>query len=66
MPIIGIDISRAKFGAALLVDQRVRRAAFSNAEAGFAQLLACLAKQGCDPDAPRHACMEATGNWGLD
>ena len=66
MPIIGIDISKAKFDAALLVGQRVRHAAFSNTEAGFAQLLAWQAKQGCDPDAPRHACMEATGNWGLD
>jgi transposase len=64
--IIGIDISKAKFDAALLVGERARHAAFSNTEAGFAQLLAWLAKQGSDPDAPKHACMEATGNWGLD
>jgi transposase len=64
--IIGIDISKAKFDAALLVGERIRHAAFSNTEAGFAQLLAWLAKQGADPDVPRHACMEATGNWGLD
>ena len=66
MHIIGIDISKAKFDAALLVGERARHAAFSNTEAGFAQLLACVAKQGSDPDAPKHACMEATGNWGLD
>ena len=53
MPIIGIDISKAKFDAALLVGERVRHAAFSNTEAGFAQVLAWLAKQGSDPDAPR-------------
>ncbi|HEX2526521.1 MAG TPA: transposase [Geminicoccus sp.] len=66
MHIIGIDISNAKFDAALLVGERARHAAFSNTEAGFAQLLAWLAKQGSGPDAPKHACMEATGNWGLD
>lgn len=66
MDIGGIDISKAKFDAALLSGERVRHAAFSNTEAGFEQLLAWLAKQGPDPAAPIHACMEATGNWGLD
>lgn len=62
MDIAGIDISKAQFDAALLVGERVRHAAFSNTEAGFGQLLAWLAKQGPDPAAPIHACMEATGN----
>ncbi len=62
----GIDISKAKFNAALLLGRRVRHAAFSNTEAGFEQLLAWLAKHRPDPAAPMHACMEATGNWGLE
>ena len=66
MNIVGIDISKARFDAALLVGERVRHAAFSNTEAGFGQLLAWLARQSPDPAAPIHACMEATGNWGLD
>jgi len=66
MDILGIDIAKAKFNAALLIGGRVRHAAFPNTEPGFEQLLAWLAKQRPDPAAPVHACMEATGNWGLD
>jgi transposase len=66
MNIVGIDISKAKFDAVLLVGERGKHAAFSNAEAGFAQFLAWLARHHSDPAAPVHACMEATGNWGLD
>ncbi len=66
MDILGIDISRAKFDAALLIGERIRHAAFSNTEAGFEQLLVWLARHRPDQAAPLHACMEATGNWGLD
>jgi len=66
MDILGIDIAKAKFDAALLIGGRVCHAAFPNTESGFEQLLAWLAKQRPDPAAPVHACMEATGNWGLD
>ena len=66
MDILGIDISKAKFDAALLIGERVRHATFSNTEAGFQQLLAWLAKHRPDPAAPLHACMEAAGNWGLE
>jgi len=66
MDIIGIDISKAKFDIALLTGERTRHAVFSNTEAGFRQLLAWIVKRRSDPDAPLHACMEATGNWGLD
>jgi len=66
MDIVGIDISKAKFDAALLVGERVRHGAFSNTEAGFEQFLAWLGRHRPDPAAPLHACMEATGNWGLD
>jgi len=66
MDIVGIDISKAKFDAALLLGERVRHAVFSNTEAGFGQLLAWLAKHRPDPAVPLHACVEATGNWGLE
>ena len=66
MDIVGIDIAKAKFDVALLMGERARHAAFPNTEAGFQQLLAWLAKHRPDKAAPLHACMEATGNWGLD
>ena len=66
MDIVGLDISKARFDAVSLTDTRARHAALSNTEAGFGQLLAWLAKQRPDPAPPVHACMEATGNWGLD
>lgn len=66
MDIVGIDISKATFDAALLLGKRVRHAAFSNSEAGFEQLLIWLAKHRPDPAIPLYACMEATGNWGLE
>jgi len=59
-------ISKAKFDAALLLGERIKHAVFSNTEAGFQQLLAWLAKHRPDPTVPLHACMEATGNWGLE
>ncbi len=39
MDIVGIDISRAKFDAALLIGERIRHGAFSNTEAGLDQSL---------------------------
>lgn len=66
MDIVGIDIAKAKFDAALLVGARVRHGAFSNTEAGFEQFLAWLERHRPDPAIAMHACMEATGNWGLD
>ncbi len=66
MDIVGIDISKAKLDAALLLGERTRYAVFSNSEAGFEQLLIWLAKHRSDPAIPLYACMEATGNWGLE
>lgn len=66
MDILGIDISKRRFDVALLLGERIRQAVFLNTEAGFQELLAWLAKHRPSPDAPLHACMEATGNWGLD
>lgn len=66
MDIVGIDVSKAKFDAALLIGERVRHGVFSNTEAGFEQFFVWLARHRPDPAVPLHACMEATGNWGLD
>ena len=66
MDIAGIDIAKAKFDVALLVGERVRQSAFANTEAGFQQFLAWLARHRPDPPLPLQACMEATGNGGLD
>ncbi len=66
MDILGIDISKRRFDVALIHLERVRQTAFPNTEAGFKELFAWLAKHRPFPDARLHACMEATGNWGLD
>lgn len=66
MDIVGIDISKVEFDAAFLLGERVKHAVFSNTEAGFGQLLTWLAKYRPDPTVTLHACMEATGNWGLE
>jgi transposase len=66
MDIVGIDIAKARFDAALLAGERVRPSAFSNTEAGFEQFLAWLMRHRADPSRPLRACLEATGNWGLD
>ncbi len=66
MDVIGIDISKLKFDVMLITGERSKHAVFSNTEAGFQQLLAWLGKQRADPACSLHACMEATGNWGLD
>ena len=66
MDIIGIDVAKAKFDAALLAGERVRQSTFSNTEAGFEAFLGWLMRHRIDPSQPLHACLEATGNWGLD
>lgn len=66
MDILGIDISKLRFDVALLAGERVRQTVFPNTETGFHDLLTWLGKHRPAPDAPLHACMEATGNWGLD
>ena len=66
MDILGIDISKRRFDVALLTEKRTRQAAFSNTETGFKELLTWLNIHCSSPNTPIHACMEATGNWGLD
>ena len=66
MDILGIDIAKAKFDVCLCTSQQTRASVFPNTEAGFSQLQDWLKCHRPDPAAPLHACMEATGNWGLD
>lgn len=66
MDTLGIDISKRRFDVALLTEKRTRQAAFPNTEAGFKELLVWLKNYGSASGVRIHACMEATGNWGLD
>ena len=60
--VLGIDIAKAKFNVTLLFpDGRRRRKACANSPAGFAELLAWLARQAAHRV---HACLEATGTYG--
>ena len=65
MDYLGLDIAKASFDAHLITAKGKRSASLANNEAGFAQLAAWLARQR-GPGEALHACMEATGNWGLD
>jgi transposase len=61
LPPLGLDVSKLKFNACLVrAGGKLRHRAFSNDEAGFAQLSAWLTKNGA---ALAHACMEATGAY---
>ena len=66
MDILGIDVCKQRLDVALLLGERCRQAVFDNTEVGFAELLRWLVQHRPTLDAPLHACMEATGNWGLD
>lgn len=66
MDILGIDVCTRRFDVALLLGERCRPSLFANTETGFAELPSWLGQYRPAPDAPLHACMEATGNWGLD
>ncbi len=66
MDILGIDVCKQRLDVALLLGERCRHSVFANTEAGFAELLSWLSQHRPGPEVPLHACMEATGNWGLD
>lgn len=59
--ILGIDISKAKFDVALLVNEKFKFKHFKNDISGFKALDAWLKKREVFDF---HACMEATGNYG--
>src|SRR3990167_1105758 len=62
LPILGIDISKAKFDVALLMDGKVKKSrVFDNNFAGFKTLSLWIIKQDITH---LQACMEATGTYG--
>ncbi len=61
IPILGIDIAKAKFDVALIVNDGYKMKAFSNNDDGFTCLLAWLNKHNVTS---LHACMEATSRYG--
>lgn len=66
LDILGLDIGKYKVSACLLREPRNPSFDFDNTQAGFEALRKWLRKSR-SKDAPGlHACMEATGNYGLD
>ena len=61
--VLGIDIAKQKFDAALLVDRKTKHKTCKNSVEGFETLALWLQKQGVQKV---HACMEATGSYGDD
>ncbi len=61
--VLGIDIAKEKFDAALLVGGKVRHKTCRNSTEGFEALALWLEKQEVQKV---HACLEATGNYGED
>jgi len=61
LSILGIDIAKENFEAALWVSGKVRQRSFSNQPRGFAALSRWLTERGISQV---HACLEATGRYG--
>lgn len=61
--VLGIDLAKKKFDAALLVDGKIKHKTCKNSAEGFEALALWLEKQGIDKV---HACLEATGSCGDD
>ena len=61
--VLGIDIAKQKFDAALLVDGKTKHKTCKNSAEGFETLMIWLERQGIQKV---HACLEATGNYGED
>jgi transposase len=61
--VLGIDIAKQKFDAALLVDGKTKHKTCKNSAEGFEMLRLWLEKQEIQEV---HACLEATGNYGED
>src|ERR1700694_5253724 len=58
--VLGIDVGKADFHCALLIDGRSRSNSFPNSKAGFDRLAAWLQNR----DVKKvHACLESTGGW---
>ena len=61
---LGIDVSKAKLDAALLLSSgKFKSKVFANDAAGFSTLVQWLAQHAPDAYAAAHICMEATGSY---
>lgn len=60
-PVLGIDMAKLKFDAALLIGGKLKHKSCKNSPEGFETLSQWLRKQGVDR---LHACLEATGSYG--
>ena len=60
-PILGVDIAKRKFDAALLINGKLKHKVFTNNREGFEALLAWLHKQDVDHV---HICLEASSTYG--
>ena len=60
--ILGIDISKKNFDVALLIDNKIKTKKFTNSTKGFVDLKQWLGNKAIDNI---HACMEATGSYGI-
>jgi transposase len=61
--VLGIDIAKQKFDAALLINGKAKHKTCKNSAEGYEILMIWLEKQGIQKV---HACLEATGNYGED
>jgi transposase len=61
--VLGMDIAKQKFDAALLVDGKTKHKVCRNSAEGFETIRLWLEKRGIRKV---HACLEATGNYGED
>lgn len=59
--VLGVDISKAKFDVALILDSKVKTKHFDNNNKGFLSLVTWLKQKEVQT---LHVCMEATGNYG--
>jgi transposase len=66
MDYLGLDIAKARFDAHLIAATGQHHGQFLNTPAGFGRLATWLAQHRSPAGEALHACMEATGNWGLD
>jgi len=60
-PILGVDIAKRKFDAALLINGTLKHRVFTNSQEGFRELLAWLKKKEVDHV---HVCLEASSTYG--
>jgi transposase len=60
-PILGVDIAKRKFDAALLINGKLKHKVFTNNQEGLETLLAWLHKQNVDHV---HVCLEASSTYG--